>query len=292
MHPKRNALRSLISFAAVWFSTGIGAQEDWAVEMDPVPLPEAGVPAHGLMSILIMLFMVLYVAFYFWMLFDSVRRYGLSWWIFGFVFFPGLCPIVYLALHYRHFMARTGMAESGPFGKLILNSKIKKAKEALYLSGTPAARSDLAELYLEARRYPECEELCEIILKEEPDNHEALYAKAVCRRADKDFSSTAELLKTILDKNPKYRFGKASLMYADALWELGQREQALEVSRKNTRTFPRPLTEYAYAAYLKEAGQYDKAREVLEDMLTTAHLAPKEDRMWVGKGRSLLRSVR
>ena len=223
------------------------------------------------------------------MLVDSFRRYGLSFWTLIILLFQPLGAVVYFAMHFRSIISRKG--GGAPFTTSV-NARIKKVRLQLAVANTLAARMELIKLLLEANQFEECEKESKAILEEEAKNHEAIYAIAMCRMAANDFVSASKLFKQILDENPKYGFGKASMTYAEALWKAGHKDDALEISRKNARAYPRPLTEYFYAKLLIEVDQNDKAKAVLEDMIATAHMAPKEESSWIRKGRSLLRSVR
>lgn len=168
---------------------------------------------------------------------------------------------------------------------------MKRAQQQLRLADTVAARAELADLYFEAGKYSNCESEYQKLLEGEPQNIEALYHIGMCRLKMGDFAAALEYLRQVVDKNIKLRFGLAWLRYTDCLIAVGKRDEALEERKKLSRSFPRPLTEFAYADLLSQAGQKDKEREALEEMLATSQDAPREDRVWIKKGRTLLRSL-
>ena len=229
---------------------------------------------------------LLFAAFWLWMCFDSYRRYGLSNWIwFMLIFWPS--TLIYFVTHAGQIFRGSGSGR-GLFG-ISLKSRIRKAQQQLHVADTIAARADLAELYYQAGRYDECEAEFKNVLAPDPQNLEALYYTGLCRIQKKDYAAALEYLQKVMERDRKLRFGVAWLHYTECLIQSGKHAEALEERRKLCRAFPRPLTEYAYAQSLAAAGKKNEARGVLEEMLATCDSAPSEDRVWVRRGKVLLR---
>ncbi|MCY3023344.1 MAG: hypothetical protein NTW87_30565 [Planctomycetota bacterium] len=226
-------------------------------------------------------------AFWLWMCVDCYRRMGLNVWHYLFLFFwPS--TLLYFVVHMRQIFR--GSSGRGLFGGG-LKSRITRAEQQLRVSDTLAARVELAELYFEAGQYEACETEYRKILAADAGNLEAAYYLALCRLQQNDAAGALGFLEQVMQGNRKLRFGVAWLRYTDALLAVGRRDEALEERRKLARAFPRPLTEFAYAQLLADAGQKEKARAVLEDMLATSHEAPAEDRVWLKQGKALVRQV-
>ena len=232
-------------------------------------------------------FWLISTAFWWWMCIDCYRRRGgFDTWHLIFLFVP-FSTLVYFFMHKGDLIfGSRGGSSNGLFG-FGLRSRITKAEHQLRVSGTLAARMELAELYFEAKRYPECESNFDEVIKLDPKNLDAYYYVGICRLNRGDNAGALEYLQIVMDGNKKLRFGIAWLRYTDALIANGRGDEALEERRKLARNFPRPLTEFAYAQALLDAGQKEKAREMLDEMLATTAGAPKEDREWLRKGKSL-----
>jgi len=227
--------------------------------------------------------------FWLWMFVDCYRRRnGFDAWHLIFLFFPP-SVVPYFILHVGQIFGRGGGGFS--FFGLGLKERIRRAQQNLRISDTLAARAELGELFFENKQYDECEAEFQHVLSREPDNLEAIYHVALCRLKKNDFPAALAGLEKVMARERKLRFGKAWLYYTEALVANGRTADALEERRKLSRAFPRPLTEYAYAELLAQSGDKAKAKTVLEDMLATSEQAPSEDRQWLSKGRSLLRSV-
>lgn len=230
-------------------------------------------------------------AFWMWMCIDCYRRRGGldSWHYFFFIFPPS--TLLYCIVHKgdMFFGSRSG-TDKGLFG-WGLRSRIKRAENQLRISGTAAARFELAELYFENAQYDPCEKLFDEILKTDEKNWDAWYYVGLCRLHRKDAAGALECLQKVMEGSKKLRFGVAWMRYTDCLNELGRKEEALEERRKLARAFPRPLMEFAYAQALVDSGDQFKAREVLDEMIATSSQAPREDRQWLRRGKSLLRTL-
>lgn len=247
-------------------------------------------PEHDEIATLYSFGSVVYMILLVWMLYDAYKRYGMHYWLVIIFFVQPLGAIVYGLIHAKHILH--GLTTGGGQGKglfgLGIKSRISRAEQALKVGETEALRAELAELYYLDKRYADAERLFKQVLETDKENQEALYYLALCRLDQNDMASAFEWLSQLIAKNKKYRFGVAWLRYADTMDALGRRDEALEEFRQLSRSFPRPLTEFAYAKKLADAGKPEKAREVLEYMLSTSSEAPPEDRTWLRQGRSLL----
>ncbi len=234
-----------------------------------------------------------YSVFLIWALIDSYRRFGFSYWLWVILVLQPLGPCVYVLVNFRniaHGLTYSSGGGRGLFG-LGLRRQIGKLEQQMKIAETEALRAELAELYFQDKRFDESQRLYAHILDGEKENQEALYFLAQICMVKKDPVAAFAFLERLMTLNKKYRFGLAWLHYAEVLDELGRRAEALETCRQVSRSFPRPLTEFAYAKMLAKDGQREKAREGLEYMLTTSAEAPAEDRVWLKEGRALLRTL-
>ena len=234
------------------------------------------------------LYSLLSGAFWIWMCIDCYqRRRGLDTWHYLFFFFPPSTAIYFVA-HFRQIVGSTKRINVLGMGA---KSRIAQAQQNLRIGNTLAARIELAELYFEAEQFENCETEFRLVLVEDPAYLEAFYHIGLCRLKANDAAGALENLTVVMARDKKLRFGLAWLRYADALAAVGRRDEALEERRKLSRSFPRPLTEFAYAELLAESGQKEKARAVLAEMLETSHAAPVEDRVFLKRGKTLLKQL-
>ena len=167
-----------------------------------------------------------YLPFWLWMALHCYRRYGgLNQWHFYFFIFPP-SAFFYFVVHYREILGSAGRGQglSLPFG-LGLKSRIKRVKRDLRITDTAAARMELAELYLANQEFSACESEVRILLEKDDNDLEALYFLGLCRIAQKDFKEAEVCLKRVLEKDKKFRYGKAWIRHTDCLWELDQQKE-------------------------------------------------------------------
>jgi tetratricopeptide (TPR) repeat protein len=230
------------------------------------------------------------VLFWIWMAYDCYKRHGgLASWHYFFFFFPP-SVVIYFVAHIGVILRSPLGGGRGIFGAS-LKSRIARAQRQLRISDTVAVRAELGELYHDNGQFDESEKEFQKVLEFDPQSNEAHYYIGLCRMQRGDFPGALTFLQRVMDRDKKLRFGLAWLRYTDCLIATGKRDEALEERRKLCRSFPRPLTEFAYAELLAGNGQKDKAREILDEMLATSHQAPREDQVWLKKGKTLLREV-
>jgi hypothetical protein len=248
-------------------------------------------PTSSLWDVGFVFFTVLSFMFWIWMCLDCYRRLGgLNVWHLLFFFLP-FSSVVYFLIHFKEIIGGRGGAHSGALFGPSLKSQIRDKQAQLRIADTIAARFELGELLFRYKDYTACEAEFRVVLLAEPNNLEAQYFIGLCRMRLNDPAEALPFLKEVVQGDRKIRMGLAWKDYTDCLIANKLLDEALEERRKLARAFPRPLTEYAYAELLKEMGQKEKAREILDDMLATSHNAPREDNTWLRQGRSLLRQL-
>lgn len=240
-------------------------------------------------GILTYAFGLAYLVFWIWMAVDAYRRYGgFNYWHLLFFFFS-FSTVIYFAINFQGIVR--GRGRGGALFGPSVKKQIEQKRAQLRVADTLQARFELGELLYKSKQYAECETEFRTVLAAEPNNLEAKYFVGLCLMALNRAAEALPFLKQVVDGDKKIRMGLAWRDYTDCLLANNLRDEALEERRKLARAFPRPLTEYAYAELLHDMGKSDKAKEVLEEMLTTSQNAPREDGAWLSKGKALLRKV-
>lgn len=247
--------------------------------------------AFGFMGVFLTLFSLISFMFWLWMCLDCYRRNGgLNYWHILFLIFP-ISSAIYFIVNVQSILGGRGGTGVGGLFTPNLKKQIDQMRAQLRIADTIGARFELGELLYKNKDYAESEAEFRAVLVSEPNNLEAQYYIGLCRMYLGDAAGALPFLKKVVEGDRKIRMGLAWLSYTDCLLANNMRDDALEERRKLSRAFPRPLTEYAYAELLHEAGENAKARAVLDDMLATSHNAPREDQPFLSKGRSLLKKV-
>lgn len=93
-----------------------------------------------------------------------------------------------------------------------------------------------------------------------------------------EFSAARESLEALTRHNPEFRSPAAQLLYARALEAEGDLARAEAAYRDAAGTFPGAEAKTRYALLLKRAGKTGPARELLQDIVKGAEIAPRHVR--------------
>jgi hypothetical protein len=112
----------------------------------------------------------------------------------------------------------------------------------------------------------------------------------------KQFVEAKAHLHTLLKKDPKARYGDASLNYGKTLYELQEWDAAIAHLKTDIREWSHPEASWLLAQILMQQGQREEAREVLDHMLFKIKSSPtfhyNRHRAVIGKAERLFRSLR
>ena len=229
------------------------------------------------------------IAFNIWMVFDAIRRKAEFYWLLIILFVP-LGSLIYFAL-----VKVRGWDPRGVLKQVAAGPDIDVLRQQLDETPSVANKLTLADA-LEAR--DECNQaspLYEDVLRGDPDNKQALHGLARSEMGRGNFSEAVERLDRLLRLDNSYRDYSAALDYAEALWNNGQREDTIEVMEGLARVSTRINHQVALAHYLIEDGRAARAREVLDEGLSSYETAPdfvkKRDQSWAERAQKMLRGL-
>jgi len=179
------------------------------------------------------------------------------------------------------------------WGEVTPSTEFLNAKKAVEYYETEIRRKpkvarnyvELANVFLQESRatgnhhdyIPKAQEMIDEALRLEPENFEALLAKASVMLTLHQFSEAKRLANVAIAKNPYSAFAHGVL--ADAHTELGEYEDAVKASDKMLSLRP-DLRAYARASYLRELhGDLDGAIEGMR-LAADAGVTGQENRAW------------
>ncbi|HZR38013.1 MAG TPA: tetratricopeptide repeat protein [Nevskia sp.] len=107
--------------------------------------------------------------------------------------------------------------------------------------------------------------------------------------AAEDYAATRQTLEELIGKNPDYRSPEGHLLYARALENLGENDQALQEYTVLDSTYPGEEARARHAVLLKRLGRTAEAQTVLTTMRTRFKAAPpfyqRNERSWLDLAR-------
>jgi len=152
----------------------------------------------------------------------------------------------------------------------------RRIRERLDVADTIANRKALAEECLRLGDYANAVDLYRSILK-------GIYATdpgfmlglAHAEAGTGDFAAARATLDALIKANPQFRSADGHLLFARCLEELGEDDAAITEYEVLARSYPGEEARFRYAALLKKRERYGDAKNVLQDMLKRARLAPR-----------------
>jgi hypothetical protein len=232
----------------------------------------------------------------FWMLmiFDCIRneRDRQTWlWLLIFLNVPGA---------FIYFIARVLPRLNVPmfplFKRWTLKQQLWNAEAAVRNIGKSHQHVALANLLLELREWEQAKDHFQQALAKEPLNTDALWGIAVIEMKQKQFDAAKEHLRSLLKKDPKARYGDASLHYGKVLCELQEWNAATLHLKADIKEWSHPEASLLLAQIQIQQGQRDEAREVLDQMLFKVKASPtfhyNRHRAVIHKAEKLFKTLR
>lgn len=132
-------------------------------------------------------------------------------------------------------------------------------------------------------------------IAQEPDNQQALWGLANLALDRKDFTEAKERLTMLLQEDPNFKYGDASSLYAQLLYQLGEVDQAREHLEENSKHNGTPEAALLLAQIQQQQGDGEQAQETVASMVAKVKGSPpyyfKQHRGTVRRAEQLMRSL-
>lgn len=106
------------------------------------------------------------------------------------------------------------------------------------------------------------------------------------------YTECVQTLDQLISNNPEFKSAEGHLLYARALEKNGQTEQALKEYQSVATYFPGAEARYRLGEALHNSGQQAASRDIFEQILKDARLAPahfrKSQKSWLNKAKAAL----
>jgi hypothetical protein len=232
------------------------------------------------------------LAFQIWMLVDALRRGEHLWAIFIFLF-PLVNAILYYFLVYRQAPAATQGFELPGTHK---RQRIKALQAQIHHLDKAHHHAELGDIYFQAGKLKEAESSYRAAIERDGQDIDFQAHLGQCLLRQGRAGEARPLLETAISQNPKHDYGHTMMAYAEALTELGEKDQALKVWETvlDQHAYARARVQAAELAF--EKGDRERAREglisFLADEVHTSGFDRRRDRYWVKRARALLKKMR
>jgi hypothetical protein len=218
-----------------------------------------------------------------------VRRRPDAYWLWVILFLGGFGALIYIAV------------EVVPDAPLLRNSlrgvprrRRMRQLEAIILENPAVGNlEELADLYLEDRKYARARELYDRVITPRTDSPDPYYRRGIAAIELKDFAAAAIDLERVVAINPKYDFHRAIALLAHAYAQLGQAERADALFQQATALSTASETYYNYATFLLAQGRKAEAHEWAQRILAKKPTMPsylrRRERPWFRAAKAILK---
>jgi hypothetical protein len=218
-----------------------------------------------------------------------VRRRPDGYWLWVILFLGGLGALIYIVV------------EVVPDAPLLRNSlrgvprrRRMRQLEAIILENPAVGNlEELADLYLEDRKYARARELYDRVITPRTDSPDPYYRRGIAAIELKDYAAAATDLERVVAINPKYDFHRAIALLAHACAQLGQAEKADALFQQATSLSTASETYHNYATFLLAQGRKAEAHEWANRILAKKPTMPsylrRRERPWFRAAKAILK---
>jgi hypothetical protein len=230
-------------------------------------------------------------AFYIWMLVDAIRRREWLWAIFIFVF-PLLNAILYFFMVYRAQPSATrGFELPGAYKR----GRIKELQAHIHHLDKAHHHAELGDIYFQQGKLAEAEKSYRAAVERDRSDPDFQAHLGQCLLRQGKPAEAAPLLESVVRQNPQHDYGHTLMACAEALSQLGQKDEALA-------TWKRVLENHGYARarvqlseLYVERGEKELARKDLTELLADEAHGPafqkQRDKVWLKRAKALLKQI-
>jgi len=216
-----------------------------------------------------------------------------SLWIWVLLLAPGVGAIAYLAVEIVPELLGTRSAVRAARGvrrALAPGQDLRRLEDEARRSGDVASNQRYADELVREGRSAEALAVYDQSLRGLYEHDpKLLLGKARAQFSAGDGVGARATLELLHASNPDFRSPDAQLLYARALEAAGAQDQALAQYRALSESYPGAEAALRYAQLLVRTGQRPQARQVLQNLLEHARLAPrhyqKAQQEWLGTAR-------
>ena len=210
------------------------------------------------------MFWLVAIAFWLWMLVDCILhdRDRYVWlWLILFLNLPGALLYFFIA-----YVPRLKAAPPRALGRWLRRRELQLAESDVRTIGNPKHFVALADLLCETGQGDKAAEAYEQALDKDGANVQALWGIARLETRRGRLEPAQGHLRVLLDIDPDYKFGEASVAYGQILLELGEVAVAREHVRRHLEHRVDPEAKILLATILVQEGEMDEARALLEPL--------------------------
>jgi len=220
-------------------------------------------------------------------LWHFVKRRPESYWLWIIIFGGALGAGVYVI---AEMIPDLGLLR-GTFQGFGRKSRIQTLEAQILDNPSAGNLEELAELYFDNRDYAKAREALNRAIAARSDSPHAFYLRAKAALGMGDYAGAIPDLKSVVAKDVKFDYYRATGLLGDACARTGDFEKAAYYFGPAVQYSTTPETLFNYANYLKVAGKTDEAAEWTKKLAAKKKTLPRYmqrvERPWFRRGKAL-----
>ncbi len=220
-----------------------------------------------------------------------IRRRPDTFWLWIIIFGGGLGAVVYIA---AEAIPDIGLLRQS-FKVFPRRKRIRELESAILDNPSAGNYEELAELYMEERRFARARECFDRAISSRTDSPDPFYRRGVCEVELGDFPAAVNDLERVVRRDPKYDFQRAAGLLAHVYANTGQPDKAEALFREVTVTSTLSETYYNYALFLASQKREDEAQRWAQQILAKKPTMPgylrRRERPWFRRAKALLNKL-
>jgi hypothetical protein len=219
------------------------------------------------------------------------RRRPDNFWLWIILMGGGIGALVYIA---AEVVPDAGLLR-GSFQAFPRRARIQKLQAMILDNPSAGNYEELADLYLEDRKYADARECYNKAISSRTDSPDPFYRRAQCAIEMGEFAAAIPDLEHVVEKDAKYDFQRTAALLALCYGKTGQAERAEKIFQDVTRTSTSSETYLNYADLLASQGRTAEAREWAQKVLAKKPTMPgylkRRERPWFRRAAGLLKRL-
>jgi hypothetical protein len=221
-----------------------------------------------------------------------IRRRPEGYWLFVILFLGPVGALVYMAVEV---LPDLGLARES-FSSFPRRKRIRLLEAAVLDNPSPGNYEELADLYLDERRFDRARECYDKAIGSRADSPDAFYRRAIAEMELGDFAAAVEDLEHVTAHDPEYDRHRAMGLLAHAYAQTGRTADADRAFRTVVEQSTLSEIYYNYAIFLASDNREDEAREWAQRILAKKPTMPaylrRRERVWFRQANALLKRLR
>jgi tetratricopeptide (TPR) repeat protein len=228
--------------------------------------------------------------FQLWMIVDAVLKKEWMWVLFMLAF-PILSTFWYFFYIYRGSPSTRGFELPGAHDR----RRIKELQAKIHHLDKAHHHSQLGDIYFQQGKLDKAEACYRAAMERDPVDIDTRAHLGQCLLRQKRTAEARPLLEGVVAEKPEHDYGHTMMALAETLQALGETDAALNTWRRVTENHSYPRAKVQLAELYAARNQPDLARAEVKDVVADDAHAPafqrRRDRVWIRRGRSLMRKV-